>query len=806
MVVNEPTSFASRISTFENILKETIETVWQAADWKTYLKELSQSGEKISEQIVEIGEHSAEAISSIPKELTLEIHHHYVVSFLWMGQAKSFLILWRDICFEQHKAYFLSLEGRVKRAELKQLREDSQEVVLKAAAELHSRLQEKTDTTLPELGAGKRQIDKWSLQKNPWPVYKEQLSELQGQHKDISEQFEQLREAHQVFKRITKLVKKTLQTYEEEAGGIEDTFEATKIFITNTLKESDSARPTKIVNYVDSVEVAVRPKEHSTLFNEELETLLKQLHQKQNVPVHIQDGWIQFREIPFQRSAQQWLESQVVPLLYEIWEQTEFLQVEQKKSLVNIRNRAALLANEFKENKEPEIKGINFLQALEVFKNRLEEFKEELDQLKKLADDRLNQEFRVGNVFSIEQEFLPLSIQYTLNTFKIGQEKFLGVVQEWFERQVDRVRKLRRKVEEEDILSVSEKVVRYLQSRQIHPDNHHYSSIFLTKGYVGESFWVGREEKLEHMSSLIENWRNGFRGAVLLTGNRLSGKSFLGDLVSNHHFPENTLKIKPEQTLEVEGRILNLSFDLGEALEFIKKYNLQNRPLIWIDDLETWCSPTLSLSQNISALLEMVDSYSHRMFFMVSMTSWAKARMSQFHPIDEVFQAEISLDQMAPNEIGEAILIRHGATHDTLIDEQGEEIPPQKLRRIIKRISSTAEDNIGDALNIWAASIEKVEADKVKFNFRSTHGLPAFQRTDSLLILATVMVEKQTNEYRLSKLFGPVFQNHYSHVLQRLINIGLIVRRSDGMLQISELAVNDLAQILIQKNYVKLTS
>ena len=256
----------------------------------------------------------------------------------------------------------------------------------------------------------------------------------------------------------------------------------------------------------------------------------------------------------------------------------------------------------------------------------------------------------------------------------------------------------------------------------------------------------------------------------------------------------------------MEGRILNLTYDLEEALEFIKKYSLQNRPLIWIDDLETWCSPTIPLSKNISALLEMVDSHSNRMFFIVSMTNWAKARMAQFHHIDEVFQAEINLDQMATNEIGEAILIRHGATHDILIDEQDHEIPPQKLRKMIKRISHTAEENIGDALNIWAASIEKVHTDKVRFRFRSGHGLPAFQQSDSMLILATVLVEKQTNEYRLSKLFGPVFQSHYSHVLQRLINIGLIVRRSDGLLQINDLAVNDLAQILIQKNYVKLTS
>ena len=789
-------------------LLDAIDAIWLYEEWDSYLKALAGKSEPLAAHLLEIGNYSAEQLIQVPKEMNVKVLECYIVSFLWMDRAKSFLILWRDICYEQNKAYFFYKDGEISASDLDQLKADSKNVVSKALEDLHTFFKEKKDTALIGDGQGTRQIKSWALQANPWPTYQQQIAELQTQCEKLLEEFGRIYEAHSIFEKIHTLVEESLQLCEKDVRQLSTAFEDLSTFIADTIGDRNSQSPGKVVSYLEAREVHTESIPYGPQFNETLEQLIKQLLERQRVPIGVSYGFIQFRDIFFQKASQQWLESEILPLLYEIWEFTEDLKLEEKKTHINIRNRALLIKNELKEVKDFDLRSVSFSPSLEQFSKRLSEYKDSYNQLKNQVNDRMHLDFRVMRVFFPNREFLPVPIQYTLNTFRIGQDKFLGNVQDWFRKQVDQVWKLKRKVKEEDMLSNSEKMVRYLKNRETHPHNNHYSSIFLTKGYVGESFWVGRTEELNHIRNLVENWEKGFRGALMMTGNRLSGRSFLGDLVANRFFPDRTLKIRPEMELEVAGRKLSVTYDLEQVLQFIKKYSLQNKPLIWIDDLETWCSPNIPLSKNLKALLELIDDHSHRMFFLVSMTNWAKARMDPFHSIDQAFQATINLDRMASQEIGEAILIRHGATHETLLDLNGNEVTPQRFRKMVKRVIGTAEGNIGDALNLWAASIEKIEEDKdeVHFRFRSVYGLPEFKGPDSLILLSSILLEKQTNEYRLSKLYGPIFQQKYSHVLQRLLNVGLVARRTDGMLQINELAVNDVAQYLFRKNYIKFDS
>jgi len=76
----------------------------------------------------------------------------------------------------------------------------------------------------------------------------------------------------------------------------------------------------------------------------------------------------------------------------------------------------------------------------------------------------------------------------------------------------------------------------------------------MTHGYIGSSFWVGRTDELNHIGTQIENWRLGFRGALLLTGKRFSGKTLLGQLVNRDYFEDNAIALNPENRITIQGR------------------------------------------------------------------------------------------------------------------------------------------------------------------------------------------------------------------------------------------------------------
>ena len=100
-------------------------------------------------------------------------------------------------------------------------------------------------------------------------------------------------------------------------------------------------------------------------------------------------------------------------------------------------------------------------------------------------------------------------------------------------------------MEQEESLSFSEKIVRYIEHRKAPIDNKQYWSIFLTKGYIGESFAVGRQEELRRIKKVINNWRLGYRGSVLLHGQRFSGKTLTGEWIANRFFDDSFVRLQP---------------------------------------------------------------------------------------------------------------------------------------------------------------------------------------------------------------------------------------------------------------------
>jgi hypothetical protein len=158
---------------------------------------------------------------------------------------------------------------------------------------------------------------------------------------------------------------------------------------------------------------------------------------------------------------------------------------------------------------------------------------------------------------------------------------------------------------------------------------------------------------------------------------------------------------------------------------------------------------------------------------------------------------------MSVTEIQKAILIRHGATHTILVDDFGNELTKNNLRKITNQVSKATNGNIGEALNLWSICIQTADEEKVKFNFHQGSPMPDFINPDIGVILSSIMMEKRTNEYRLNKLFGKAFKEKYINIVQRLISVGLLVRHLDGWLEVNECVVNEVGRALDREKYLK---
>lgn len=790
-IMNELTT--APIPTLERIQDFHERAVWRMEDVEEPLAALVEQIEKIASEMLAIGEQSHKHL-----ELGNAQKADYFILYEWLERSKFYLLLWRDVIFQRHKATILYRDQMTSEDVLEKLEQASEETLETA----HNTFRKFSIEALEAVG--RKQIERWQHQKSPWYVYEVQIQEILQQCHKLLAQHEVLDRSIGYFSTIQNIINNLLADCLEEVEHIKALAPKTDNYIRENVEVQEEAKFSKVINYLEELEKNFAVNHHLKSFLDRWENEKLNLPAKRQYVVGVEEGVLLYKEIDLKRNVRQWTDSEILPMLYEIWELLERIEHEFKVSIANIRNRTILLA---KEEQTPLNNLDNLCFPLDSFLEKTKQNERFFENLSKEVAQKLQQDFRLSLIFDPRRGFLSVPFQNTVSQIRLNQSSTLSRIYTWWNKQTQRLKSVRRSVEQGETLSLSERIVRLIQYRKETSDYLHYASIFQTEGYIGESFFVGRKEELQRIEIIVQQWYKGFRGSVLFTGVRFSGKTLMGEFVMNRHFSSNTIILSPNRTIEVQGRKMTTTYDLGAALNFIQKYSLNQMPMVWIDDLELWRSPKCSLGHNVRQLFDYFDNYATRIFFVVSMGNWMKVHLSKYYEIGKLFQAEINLDRMSAQHVHEAILIRHGATHKTLVNRRNVEVNRNIFRRLTYKVYKAAEGNIGEALMRWSYMIHPVETDEenedhVFFKHNAPNNLPDFLSPDTALLLSAIMMEKRTNEYRLRKQFGTPFNEKYSGILQRLLNVGILKRDLTGWLEINELIVNDVGRLLERKGYI----
>jgi hypothetical protein len=741
----------------------------------------------IAGQMTEIGDRCSAVLSEketpLNHEMAMSCH---VVTFVWAEQAKMFLLLMRDSLFEQQKAAILYKDKALSEEKMRALWQQTTDLLKKA-------LQGVKEITLqqPNEAEELKQLKQWKHQENPWGIYKAQLALLVEQANLLNEGHQSLITIQEVLYATELIVKNTIETCLSDLETNNNKIDSVIDLITSVDSKSSYT-----LSAIHEVTNKIKSVVYISAFKEQLERLLQAHDIKISPVVQINGGVLERRSFLPYKNISQWFESEIYPLLYEVWEITEQGTTGLRMILLNMTNRLNIIQKErpddlFKDH-------ASLIKPLHTFQKDLITLGDNITNLVGLIDNRVQEELKISNLFDTQAHFLSVSLQSTLNR-KIwhNENGWLAQAQRWTKTALDKVNTVKSKFDKRRQLSVSEKITLCLKSRMADVDNKHYTNIFLTKGYVGESFIVGREANIERFGDLVLNWQQGFRGSVFLTGDRFSGKSVFGEIVARKFFLHNFHSLVPNSTLTIGGRKMQTSYDLKEALDFVCKHSDNKKTMLWIDDIEVWWSSKIPFYQNIHYLMDCIDAYSNRIFFVVSTNSQARKQIANYSNAKRIFQAEINLNLLSKEAIQQAIIVRHGATQKKLIDAKGEVLSPPAFNKLVTKIYKASSGNIGESLLHWANSTYYVDDNTVEHRAETYKSLPSFLNEDSTLILELLLLHKRANEYLIRQLLGAnAFDMRYATVIRRLINIGVLKRQLDGFIEIETTVVNDLKQML----------
>lgn len=725
-----------------------------------------------------------------------------IIHFVWAEQAKHFLVLYRNVQLQLQTADLMVEDGVAEPDLVQSLHQRSRQTLNDALAEWESRTEKSRQQLRGNTTARKKALDGWKVQHNPWSAYRQQLLEVATQAEGLAEEFATLSREVDHFAGLRKLLHESMAAAEESLQQAVGRADEVLAFMAEVPKDK-AAHPGRIASRLEAFIAEARPGQQIHDYTNQLNADIQQIIDSVRVTVGAEHGVLLFKDVNLCRATNQWISAEVLPQLYELWELSEQITGGLSVAVNNVLNRSLLIANEWRTGNEVDYQVDDLSQPFYNFLARAKTSRASFDTIRDRLASLIDADLKLSSIYRPVPGFLPLPLQTGLNEFTRRQSRWIEPVRNWFNTSFRGIERWRGDAAREDRMSVSEKLVRVITQRRADPANDAYTNILLTKGYIGESFLVGREEETAHLNRLIEQWRAGFRGAVVLTGQRLSGKSLFGEMISNQLFPNNVIRLAPNATISVQGRRMTTTGNLADALAFVQKNSLRTQPMVWIDDLELWWDNNTSLAENVVALSNHIDNYSNKIFYLVATTNSVYGHLNRFRDLDRTFQAEVNLDGFSLQAMQMAIRIRHGATHKLLVGEDGEPLGEVAFDRLVARIHRSSQGNVGDSLNRWAYQMLYRDEDRVTPSEQRRHKLPAFLSADTGILLTTIFLERRTNEYHLRKLFGPAFDRRYRNVLQRLLRVGLLVRSSDGWLSIQESVVTDLGRALENNGFLK---
>lgn len=715
---------------------------------------------------------------------TVEI---YLLNYKISDIVKSFFILNRNVLLELSKAEIIHQEKKLDNNAISHHFEQSQKALIDAIDELIQKINFEKNRLLKKKNIKKGLINKMRLHLNPWEVYKQQIITLQQHLKLINDSKHTLYRTVLGFKNIKNIINKVSDTNNK----LIEKYENAVVQIENSLNEEKALDLIK--NEAIEFNQGILTGNNLMHFTEDL-IYQVELLEKIEIPVSSKEGMLSIREVDLNKTVQKWLDYQVLTELMDLVRLEESTGSKFQLAIANIKNSTQLA-----KNMDVEINYQSLRSTIANLKVVLTSFKSNSETILTKIYDEIQEEFLVSNLFK-NKPFLEVAIQSSIN---LGGTTLLKEIKARFENLRSYFNFQYKKTNFQDSFSNIEISSRCITYRMLAKEDENYDILFLTKKFIGDIFLVPREFQEQQFQEAINHWNQGFNKAVLILGDRLSGKSTFLDYTSKKYFGKDIVQLKPNSSSVIDGRKFKTTKDLKEALQYVKNNNVKNtRPILIIDDIELWLDAEHHFLNNIRALINFIENESDEIFLVLATNSALVSSLDNRLGFSKIFSTVINMNNTDKEEVLRAILLRHGASHKTLVSHDKEPISDSRLQKVINKLSKQHQNNIGVVLQAWsyntvASEEDKIIYDEIEFEFVD------FFTNEELIVLKQASIFKRITELGIKRVTSLKYETNFKSAIKRLINTKVLLRDESGSLYINPVILSEIGFLLKSKGLIK---
>ncbi len=335
-----------------------------------------------------------------------------------------------------------------------------------------------------------------------------------------------------------------------------------------------------------------------------------------------------------------------------------------------------------------------------------------------------------------------------------------------------------------------------------------YSTLFSGLSGTSSDFWVGMGAEIEEGSQAIRRFKAGHQGALIITGQRSSGKSSLSKYLARHHFtPDNVHFVKAPKSCQASVLVFR------DALIRALKMQAQNiddlfsalpaGKAVIIHDLELWWERKPGGLQVVDQLKDLIDKYGRKVLFIINANEHALKVIDKAAGLLNYSLATLVCKPFDARQLREIIMLRHAAGGLKFVFDRKEESKMTALNyaKMFNQYFDQSFGNPGLLISLWLASIKKISGKTLIMQPIEVPWVDVFDllSQEQLFCLTQFVMHRRLKVETLARNLQ-LSEQEIKYKISNMIRAGILTERFEGVYAIQSTLDLCIVEKLKSKN------
>lgn len=308
-----------------------------------------------------------------------------------------------------------------------------------------------------------------------------------------------------------------------------------------------------------------------------------------------------------------------------------------------------------------------------------------------------------------------------------------------------------------------------------------YRTLFSSKSLINDDFWVSMEKEITGIKNAWHRNRNGYGGAVLITGVHGSGKTALTRYCASHLFKKDrvyTVSAPAGGVVNKEdwqSALQTATGRQGNSADIFR--SLLPESTIIINDLELWWERSNTGCEVLKDILELIHVFGRKTFFLINCNLYSYKLINKILPLEENFISIVECHPFNARKLQQLIQNRHKSSGLTYFykNRPEEELSQIKTAALFHSFFTASGGIPGVAMNTWLGSIVMVQGQHITIKKPELPNIDILYHMseDWLIIIALFILHKKMNAAKLARVMRIPDEDAQRDVTN-LVNAGIL--------------------------------